>query len=295
MQTPGSKAIWLSVAAAVLAMSAPAMAGDGVSESTAYGVALFGPGDACGDWDMTHSTHYDTADAFTLQFDMLASAGLWDSTKIAYDTAVRATQWTDASQAPPCSGCTAADTATKGVDSADVVFIHTHGGNDSNGSWLWMGSETYGCYADTANQMLLGNTDLNVAVIKACDSADYDVFTSGAYDQMASPSGEFTVWNGFHGISSCSSAVTSYVTTYTAGSLYDGVGENWLDEAYNPSPLPMEDDCPVSIVFGATASERSDMYHWGGWKDLKNTGNKTGSTYFYWKGCWPTGGNQLPT
>jgi hypothetical protein len=70
------------------------------------------------------------------------------------------------------------------------------------------------------------------------------------------------------------------------------VGENWIDEAYDWGVL--EDDCPVSIVFGSSKSARRDMFTYGGWRDRKNTGSKTGSTIFYVRGCNPDNGSKLP-
>ena len=275
----------VSLAGAALAFSVPAHAGDGIREATAYGVSEFGPAPSCGTSDMSHTYHIDSAEAFANEFIMLDSLGMWDSIYGVYDTAVRGTYWTDASQSSPAD-----DNDAIGADSADVVYIHTHGLRtlgDPSYTTLWMGNSSYECKVNTHDDMLFGNTDLNVAVIKACNSADYDVWLDHGYKQLVNDSGEFTMWNGFHGLSSCGSWVTTYVGNYAAESVYDGVGENWLDEAYDPSSDG--DDCPTSVVFGNSSTNRSDMYHWGGWKDLKDTASKTGSTFWYMKGCTAAG------
>ena len=92
--------------------------------------------------------------------------------------------------------------------------------------------------------------------------------------------------------SSCGNFVKGYLDDYVQSSKWDGVGENWLDEAYDWGLI--YDDCPVSIVFGSTKAARVSMYANGGWKDRKATGSKTGSTIFYVRGCNPDNGIKLP-
>ncbi|MCY1032442.1 hypothetical protein OV207_13300 [Corallococcus sp. BB11-1] len=82
-----------------------------------------------------------------------------------------------------------------------------------------------------------------------------------------------------------------YLDDYAANSKNDGVGENWLDEAYDWGVF--KDDCPVSIVFGKTQADRKAMDATGGWRDRKSTGEKTGSSYFFVKGCDPENGREL--
>ncbi len=47
------------------------------------------------------------------------------------------------------------------------------------------------------------------------------------------------MWNAFHGNSSCG----NHVKRYVEDSLYNGVGENWLDEAYDWDWGSNNDDC----------------------------------------------------
>ena len=82
-----------------------------------------------------------------------------------------------------------------------------------------------------------------------------------------------------------------YLDDSTETSKNDGVGENWLDEAHDWGIL--KDDCPVSIVFGASESQRKAMFEAGGWRDRKNTSSKTGPSYFYLSGCNPENGRKL--
>lgn len=233
----------------------------------------------------------DTAAAFKGTFDYYKNLLMWDATRAANDAYARGTYWTDASRTLPCSGCTAADNTTYGADTPDVAFIHTHGSHTTTASQILMGSAAYGCNIFSNQNILFGNTDLEIAVVKACQSGDYDVWANGGYNGMTSLTGEFSMWNAFHGDSSCGSHVTSYVGSYVASSFYDGAGENWLEEAYDSWGA---DDCPVSIVWGGTSTDRESQYRYGGWLDRKSTGFKSASTIFYVAGCAPDNGRVLP-
>jgi hypothetical protein len=156
-----------------------------------------------------------------------------------------------------------------------------------------MGNSSYDCEVHTDENMLW-NSDLNIAVIKACESGDFDTWKNGGYRQKFTKSNSaFRMWNAFHGDSSCGDHVTTYVTWYVQSSTYDGVGENWLDAAYADNGGDGSDDCPVSIVMGSSHKARVNLFENGGWRDIKATGAKTGSTYFYFQGCSPTGGRKL--
>ncbi|WP_441290622.1 hypothetical protein ACSRUE_08960 [Sorangium sp. KYC3313] len=98
--------------------------------------------------------------------------------------------------------------------------------------------------------------------------------------QITTSDSTMTMWNAFHGDSSCGNHVKDYVGDYAISSISNGVGENWIDEAYDDSQFSNDDDCPVSIVFGSSFASRELMYEYGGWRDRKNTGPKTGSTIY---------------
>jgi hypothetical protein len=254
---------------------------------------------------MTHPVHDETAAAFRSIFDLYKLANLWDATRSSNNPYARGTYWTDASKSMPCSGCTAQDDAASGVDSADVIYVHTHGGhsfdywgfNNIPGmpytpsySVLAMGSASYGCNVYTHSNMQFGDGDLEVAVVKACQSGDRDVWLDGGYDFITS-SGGFSMWNAFHGDSSCGDHVTDYVGSYAAGSMNDGMGENWLDEAYDSWGA---DDCPTSIVWGSSYTNRHNQFAYGGFRDRKSTGTKSASSMWYFAGCDPDGGSTMP-
>lgn len=268
-----------------------------------YGIANFGGTGQCGSLSQTHSVHTATAAAFQAPFSFLKILGLWDEISSRNNSLARGSHFTDSSKAATCTcsgacSCAADDLGVNaGADEADVVYVHTHGGHSATSpvnTSLLMGNSAFDCSVQTDQNMRFGASggDLDIAVIKACQSGDYDVWLKGGYrQQITTTSSTMTMWNAFHGDSSCGDHVTDYVGDYASGSLFNGVGENWLDEAYDSGGA---DDCPVSIVFGSSSLARNDMYEYGGFLDRKNTGAKTGSTIFYIAGCDPVNGRTLP-
>ncbi|MFY2559453.1 hypothetical protein ACN469_17605 [Corallococcus terminator] len=265
------------------------------NETHVYGIANFN-GAASGQCSAeSHSVHTKTAGEFASYFTSLVNAGQWTDVRTLNNTSARADLWTDASKG---SAANAKDTqANAGVDDADVLFVHTHGGHNESAlqSWLVMGSNADSCSAITDVHMSLGNGKLNIAVVKACQSGDYQVWKQGGYrTSLVTSTSQFTMWNAFHGNSSCGNFVKRYVKRYVAHSKTTGVGENWIDEAYDRDIGKDNDDCPVSIVFGDTKAKRVAMFESGGWKDRHNTGAKVASSIFYVGGCDPSGGQKLP-
>ncbi|MBL8952845.1 MAG: hypothetical protein JNK82_18845 [Myxococcaceae bacterium] len=277
-------------AAALVLVSGIAYADD---ESIAYGIAKFGGAGQCGNPDQTHNEHTKSAAAFDLVFTTQRIFGNWDENHQRPNSDAQGRFFEDTSK--QASG--ADRLANFGADDVDVIYVHTHGGHSVSPAYssLLMGNASYDCSVRTDQDMLFGNAggDLDIAVIKACQSADYDTWLNGGYrQQFTSSSSTFTMWNGFHGDSSCGSFVSDYVADYAAASMNNGVGENWLDEAYAWGFF--DDDCPASIVMGSSKAARDNMYEWGGFRDRKNTGAKTGSSYYYVSGCNPDNGRKLP-
>ncbi len=280
-------------AAALVLVSSAAYADN---EAIVYGVAKFGGAGQCGVPSMTHAVHESTALAFKNRFLDAEADGTWNKVVSHLNTWVHGYYFKDASKQPAQGQDTLLN---NGADDVDVIFVHTHGGHSESPAYssLSMGNVSYDCTVRTDQDMLFGNPggDLEIAVIKACQSADYDTWNNGGYlPQLTDPSSGFTVWNGFHGDSSCGNHVVDYVDDYAASSFNNGVGENWIDEAYDNSIFANRDDCPVSIVFGATQEAREHMFEFGGFRDRENTGAKTSSTYFYIHDCDPDNGRKLP-
>jgi len=269
-----------------------ATAGCELDEAHVYGIAQFGGSGQCGNSGMTHTVHTSTAAAFLAEFEAKEAAGDWDSTETMDNGDARGTFFTDASK--QASGDDVASNA--GADEPDVIYVHTHGSHSTSPAFssLSMGNSAYGCDARTDENMLW-NSDLQIAVIKACQSGDYDTWLNGGYrQQFTTHDSQFSVWNAFHGDSSCGNHVTTYVGDYAADSFYEGVGENWIDEAWDDSEWSDDDDCPVSIVMGSGGAVRDDMFEHGGFLDRKDTGAKTGSTIYFVCGCDPSSGRVLP-
>jgi len=284
----------LAAAAGLFVIVAAAKA---ANEVQVYGIAQFGGSGKCGNSGMTHPVHTETANAFITPFAIMQAFGDWDQVAVLNNSNAKSSLFTDSGKAAACS-CTADDVATdKGLDESDVVYVHTHGGHSESSpaeSSLSMGKSGSGLVCDARTDLnMRWNSDLDIAVIKACQSGDYETWAHGGYrQQFTTSSSGFRMWNAFHGDSSCGSHVTSYVGDYAAESFFDGVGENWLDEAYDTSG---DDDCPVSIVMGSSSANRRNLFENGGWLDRKGTGSKTGSTIYYFLGCHPSSGRQLPT
>jgi hypothetical protein len=290
------------LAAAITLAAAPRA--HALDEVITYAINDFGSNGAayCGSSSLSsHTVHTSTAAAFRAPFSALRTFGFWDDADAVTGTSVTSPKLSDSSKI--ASGADGTDHA--GADDADVFYIHTHGSHVSSGasqySSLVMGSSSSPvCSVRTDSHMKLGGpvsgagSDADIAVIKACQSADYDVFVNGGYFAMVTTGGSQRMWNGFHGDSSCGGHVTSYVSSYAAASFAEGVGENWLDVAYDDDSGADTDDCPVSIVFGDTRAKREALYEHGGFLDRKDTGTKTAATYWYFRGCDPSNGRVLP-
>lgn len=259
-------------------------------ETRVYGIAQFGRRGQCGTPDMTHSVHTDTAAAFAREFTRRVGPGLWSDVQSVNNSDARAQYFTDSDRQSWGEDLA----AYSGTDDGDVLFVHTHGAHRTDASYLVMGSTENSCLVNTIDNMRFGDTfgDLEIAVVKACQSGDYDVWKNNKYLDLVTDNSEFSTWNAFHGDSSCGSHVTSYVGNYSQRSFDDGVGENWLDLAYNT--FSSGDDCPVSIVFGETQAKRDSMYEHGGFSDRQDTGAKTDSSIYFVSKCTPTSGSALP-
>jgi hypothetical protein len=254
----------------------------------AYGVADFDEGNSCTGAD-SHGVHNDTPDDFADVFHELMDEGKWGDVRVRKNTSVRGIHFQD--DAKVSGGLDEKD--LWGADEPDVFFIHTHGSHDSNGSKIMMGNKGYTCKIRTDSHMRLDH-DLDIAVVKACQSGDYKVWKNGKYNTLWTSGSQFTMWNAFHGNSSCGFWTGWSVSDYAWDSQKDGVGENWLDEFYTEWLGSENDDCPVSIVKGSSAAKRDAQFENGGWRDRKDTGTKSGSTYYYVGDCAPEKGVQLP-
>jgi hypothetical protein len=292
--------ITASCLASFLSTSAFASATD---QAHAYGLAKFGGTNQCGTTDMSHAAHTKSSAAFKNAFYWYSLVNLWGSSTAINNTSAGSNLFTDALRSGSCSCTAQSDASANGIDSSVVAYIHTHGGHSTTGkgrSSFSMGNMNAGntCNVGTDTNFFFGNASgggkLEIAVIKACQGADLDVFKKGGYRAMVATNSRFQVYNGFHGDSSCGNFVADYVEDYAANSFGDGVGENWIDEAYDNDWFG-DDDCPTSIVYGNSKSARKNMFYNGGFLDRKLTNaSKSGSSFFFVAGCEPSGGTKLP-
>lgn len=281
------------VAGLGLTLGALAGAAQADHETHSYGVADFGGAGECS--GSSHPVHEDTAHEFDDAFDDLQSSGIWDTSHVRLNSSVRGSYFEDASKEATADD----DRANYGADEADVIFIHTHGGHKANAtdgyySYLKMGNSSYDCSAHTHGDMYW-DLDLDIAIVKACQSGDYKVWENGGYrPEYVDRDGQMRMWNAFHGNSSCGNHVKRYVRRYAGNVTYDAVGEEWIDQAYDRDLGANNDDCPTSIVFGDSSSKRDSMYEYGGWRDRKSMGTRSGSSIYYISECDPSAGIELP-
>jgi len=267
-----------------------------VDEVQVHGVANF-RGSSEGECSASsHSVHTKTANTFAATFNTLKNSGKWDQVIYQHNKSTEGRYWKDTSKSPTGND----DALDKGVDETDIAYIHTHGSSDqTNRNWvsLLMGNNSTTCSIHSNSLMLWGAnaaSDLDIMVAKACQAGQYEVFVKNGFFHMRTSTSPLSMWNSFHGDSSCGNFVNRYVEDYADHSVYDGAGENWLDEAYDNRILKDRDDCPTSVVFGSSKSARTSMFKYGGWKDRKDTGNKTGATMWYISKCDPDNGMKLP-
>jgi hypothetical protein len=312
MKQRSHASIGLAVGAA-LALTLMSGSASAVNEVTVYGVANFGGAGECGGPFSSHARHTTSAANFRAPFDALIAAGDWDEADTNNNLSARGSYFTDPAEGsstsntccqsyqPSTCSCVGQDNQSNvGVDQGDIFFIHTHGGSTHPAGvpfmGLQMGNESYDCRPRSHEDWEFGNGsgDLEIAVVEACQSMDYEVWQGGGHWQFSTTSSTFTMFNAYHGNVSCSDARTAEIGTYADSAENDGVGDNWLDLMHSSSASAGGDNCPVSVVFGDTAALRDSMYNFGGWRDRKSTSDKTHSTIYYIGGCAPSGGSVLP-
>ncbi len=207
----------------------------------AYGISKFGGANECGVPSQSHSAHTLSATSFTDQFVWWNQIQLWGPWVDVYDTAAASDFFTDPARSNVCNCSSENDNAFAGFDHAKVSYVHTHAGHSvaGNRSSFVMGNSggAYTCNASTDTNFLFGNTSgggqLEIATMKACEGADYTVWKQGGYKAMVPSTSHTQIYNAFHGDSSCGNFVADYVADYASDSFFDGVGENWIDEAYD--------------------------------------------------------------
>jgi hypothetical protein len=298
---------------ALLSAASPAAlaSDDGFREFHAYGIEVFEKiGDACdgGDLDWTRNQAHNYFEVF----DDWQSSGDWGESLYFEDNDVDGRDFTDASNnnavcstwQTTCSATGADSVNDEGADSADVVFLSTHGSYDgSEDSLSWkMGDDDNDCSVKTNSGVVTGNMywngDAEVLIVDACNSArfaiwddSFDASPNEGITNMLDPNGSMNTLLGYHGLS----PDRSWGKNYAKDAYWDGIGEDWVVEGTDFGNMSgNQDTCAVSIIFGDDRGDREHMHTWGGFNDREDTGDPTlGSTYFIIGGCDPEGGDPV--
>lgn len=237
----------------------------------------------------------------------------WETVKLNKNKGVDGRDFTDSSKddftgdgSCYCSACSCKgndDLNTYGADHADVVVISTHGGRSVSGvsASLVMGDNTNDCKVTWKNNMYW-DSDTDILITEACHSADYegweasDRFERTGFYAGIKEEGQFRALLGYHGLSKDKMSYFS-APGFVDDSYEDGIAENWVTEMYDSSwkiDGVKKEICPTAIVFGSTNSLIENFAENGGFKDRKDTGDKSQSIYFYIGGCAPHSASELP-
>jgi len=190
-----------------------------------------------------------------------------------------------------------------GADHADVVIISTHGSRNSSrtNATLKMGDNSNKCAPSWKDDMFWSE-DTDILITEACHSADREVWLNsnrhsrtGFYAGIEE-SGQFRALLGYHGLSKDKMSYFS-APSFVNNSYSDAIVENWILEMYDSSwkiDGVKREICPTAIVFGESTSLIDNFAENGGFKDRKDTGDKSRSSYFYIGDCNPHSAPALP-
>lgn len=192
------------------------------------------------------------------------------------------------------------DHLTAGADSADVVYVYSHGGarceSNHRYSHVKMGDDSGTCSLrygnpdlNTRNDVLWGNTDVDWMIIDSCKSAEECVFNPGGYDKIGTTG--LVGLLGFHGCSFDGYAHSSKIGTFVANSRYDGLGDNWVDGL--TTFYSGDDECATAVIYGSSGSQRDYVYNNAGFQDRKSNTTNTGNELYYVDNCNPRGSSPI--
>lgn len=268
-----------------------------------FGVTQFG-GANQGECDASH-LWWTTREVDNLYevFHGWTNDGLWDAARKKKNKDVDGADFED----PTESSTGWDDRDDIGCDSGDVCFLSTHGNatfggdpNDSNVRWT-MGENSSDCSPESID-MLYGNTasgrvgDTEILIVDACNSGQWGVWidsnnnTSTGFFDFVNSTSTMSTYLAYHGFSPDRYA---FIDEYAEDVYSDGVGTDWLLEAFDEGNMPNnQDTCPVAVVFGSSSSLRDSMFDFGGFADRKDTGTRTsGASYYFLAGCDPDDGS----
>jgi len=252
----------------------------------------------------------DQVSNFAKKFNKWSS---WETVEKFSNKAVDGRDFTDASkgtggsdEACSCTSCSCTGKdhlSPYGADHADVVIISTHGStrNSKTDAHLVMGDNSNDCKV-TWEENMFWSEDTDILITEACHSASYDVWSNsnrhtrtGFYAGI-DEDGQFRALLGYHGLSKDKPSFFS-APAFVSNSYSDAIVENWILEMYDSSwrrKGVKQEICPTAIVFGSTDAKIDNFAENGGFKDRKDTGSKSRSSYFYIGGCDPHSASALP-
>lgn len=183
-----------------------------------------------------------------------------------------------------------------GADVTDIAMFYGHAlyvdsSTSNRYSYLYLGADTHGCelqYSDIpwVNDVLWGNTDLNVGVLEACSTLQEEIqnvyFVGG---------GSMSMLLGYHGLSYDTQWHVNDFKKWVDTSKYHGLGDNFVDENTRRFGVVFNrDNCAAAVTYGASPSDNSYVYQNSGLKDFKTPTSSTVGRYWVLGRCNPKGG-----
>lgn len=279
--------------AGVLGLTPGVTRADGNYESVAFGVNDYSSIDACNDSDLMYSI--ETADAWQDKMADAVSGPDYDVTPSVYiESQVDPEDFIDSFND---------ETATTGVDWADVAFFNGHGGSycpgssspDSN-TRLLTGDDagSVDCVVELGsygNEMVLGGgasgSDLNMLFMHASTSLRWCVVEDGIIFEIdgGGSGAQFALLAGFHNSPLNETTNDTEVESYIGMSIEQGVGENYIYQlALGQGDWDRE--CTSMVITSASLSYANTEFFYGRFKDFKSTG--THNQHWYYSNCGDT-------
>jgi hypothetical protein len=186
------------------------------------------------------------------------------------------------------------------VDDADAAMIALHG---SDGGDHWQGtmrsSWSGECKLDaggTADNMNVGDIDLEFIHLSSCQSADDDNL-SGIRNAMTDPvdGGYAHQWDGFHGLMWIGGGLFDDYENFAADAHSVSIAYSWVTNHYHDDEMdcdegPCDDQCP--IAYSIQASESGALTRLNNERYNYIYTDPTGNSwyaYMYYAGCDPLG------
>lgn len=189
------------------------------------------------------------------------------------------------------------------VDEADAAMIATHG-SDSGDHWRGLMRFSYAgdCRIDgggSANEMFVGDVDLEFLHLSSCNSADDDNLSPGnrgPREALTDPvdGGYAHLWTGFHGVMYIGSQYIDDYEDFAHDAHSVGIAYAWVTNHYRSNTVDCEaydpfnwfgtcqDICPVAVSQGQSASRAWNGIQYERYNNVYS--DPTGNGYWYWMG-----------